>query len=81
MRPTRLLTLSAVAALLAVPVAHAGDTCHDATYEGADARGRIVRLTVPETSVVTFNRVSPQHPPQPHWTSRIGTGTAAALER
>jgi len=53
-------------------------------YEGVDAQGRVVRLTMSDVRVEVFRQVSPppaERHPEPHWTSRIGTGTAAALER
>jgi hypothetical protein len=83
--------LSTAATFLLATLAHAEDGSHSAkgnpgkaVYEGLDAQGRVVRLTVSDARVETFERVSPpkvRHYPEPHWTSRIGTGTAAQFER
>ena len=57
---------------------------HFAVYEGVDERGRIVRLTVPDVTVETFDRVSQPKAasyPKLHWTALIGTGTAAEHEK
>jgi hypothetical protein len=91
MQATKMFMLSTAASLLLATVAHAQDTNRSAqgnagkaVYEGLDAQGRIVRLTVADARVETFERVSPpkvRHYPEAHWTSRIGTGTAANFER
>jgi hypothetical protein len=83
--------LSAMAGLLLCAGAQADDSSRPragespakAAYEGADSRGGVVRLIITDVNVQTFQRVgSPMavHYPQPHWTARIGTGTAAANE-
>jgi hypothetical protein len=91
MRAIKMFMLSTAASLLLATVAHAEESSRSAegnagkaVYEGLDAQGRIVRLTVSDARVETFERVSPakvRHFPEPHWTSRIGTGTAAEVER
>jgi hypothetical protein len=91
MRVIKMFMLSTAASLLMAAVAQAEDNSRSAqgdagkaVYEGLDAHGRIVRLTVSDARVEIFERVSPpkvRHYPEPHWTSQIGTGTAAALER
>jgi hypothetical protein len=91
MRAINMFMLSTAASLVLATVAHAADTSRSAeknagkaVYEGLDAQGRIVRLTVSDARVETFERVSPpkvRHYPQPHWTSRIGTGTATEVGR
>jgi hypothetical protein len=91
MRALKMFMVSTGASLLLATVAHAEDPSRfaeenagKAVYEGLDARGEIVRLTVSDARVETFERVSPpkvRHYPEPHWTSRIGTGAAAESER
>jgi hypothetical protein len=50
-------------------------------YEGVDALGRIVRLTLTGVDVRLFERVpTAGRYPEPNWTSRIGTGVAAKDE-
>jgi hypothetical protein len=91
MQAFRMFMVSTGTSLLLAAVAHAEDPSHlaaenagKAVYEGLNAQGEIVRLTVSDARVETFERVSPpkdRHYPEPHWTSRIGTGTGAQLER
>jgi hypothetical protein len=91
MRAIKMFMVSIGATLFLAAVAHAEDPSHlaagnaeKAVYEGVNAQGQIVRLTVSDARVETFERVSPpkvRHYPEPHWTSRIGTGTGAELER
>jgi hypothetical protein len=91
MQARKLFLLPAAASLLLGAIAHADDASRSAdgnaskaVYVGEDAQGRIVRLTTSDVSVETFERVSPPKAvrnPKPHWTSRIGTGTAAESER
>jgi hypothetical protein len=92
MKATKLFVLSVASSLLLGAVAQAQDAAPPAqvtvakvVYEGTDAQGRVVRLTIPNVSVATFVRVSqdPNRPRYPglHWTSQIGTGSAASLER
>jgi hypothetical protein len=92
MRAAKMFILSAASSLLLGAVAHAEDSTRTnqtvgakAEYEGTDAQGRIVRLTIPDISVATLARVSPDanhpHHAELHWTARIGTGTAASFER
>jgi hypothetical protein len=92
MRAIKMFMLSTAASLLLLAaVAYAEDSSRSAegnagkaVYEGLDAQGRVVRLTVSDARVETFERVSPatvRHYPEPHWTSRIGTGTAAEVGR
>jgi hypothetical protein len=50
-------------------------------YEGIDAQGRIVRVTVasPENDPsVAVSSAPPQYPAL-HWTAHIGSGTAATI--
>jgi hypothetical protein len=91
MKATKLFVLSAASSLLLGAVAQAQDaappsqtTVAKVVYEGTDAQGRVVRLTIPNVSVATLVRVSqdanrPRYP-ELHWTSKIGTGSAASLE-
>lgn len=90
MRAIKMFMVSTGASLI-LAAAHAEDPSQvaagnagKAVYEGLNAQGEIVRLTVSDARVETFERVSPpkvRHYPEPHWTSRIGTGTGAELER
>src|ERR1700730_2289343 len=90
MRAIKMFMLSTAASLLLLAaVALEEDSSRSAegnagkaVYEGLDTQGRVVRLTVSDARVETFERVSPlkvRHYPEPHWTSRIGTGTAAEI--
>jgi hypothetical protein len=91
MRAIKMFMLSTAAGLLLAAVAHAEDSSRSAegnagkaVYEGLDAQGRVVRLTVSDARVEIFERVSPskvRHYAEPHWSSRIGTGTAAEVGR
>jgi hypothetical protein len=89
MRFMTTLVLSAVAALAAGKYARAEDAppaaeqhAAAAVYEGADTDGRRVRLTISGGGSDLLVRVENRPAlPQPHWTSLIGTGAAAALER
>jgi hypothetical protein len=91
MRTLKLMILSAAAAasfsLGAVAQADVGSNSTEATnkavYEGKDSQGRIVQFTVLDPNVATFTRVSTTtaHYPELHWSARIGTGTAASIER
>jgi hypothetical protein len=50
-------------------------------YEGIDAQGRIVKVTVSSVSgaqPVAVTSHDPQYP-QLHWTAHIGSGSAAAI--
>jgi hypothetical protein len=52
-------------------------------YEGLDAQGRIVKVTVSNVSgaqPVAIATHEAQYP-QLHWTASIGSGSAAAVER
>jgi hypothetical protein len=57
-----------------------GDTRGRAVYQGTDSKGRSVQLAITDVGVPTFVRIS-DHTPDLHWTSKIGTGQAASLER
>jgi hypothetical protein len=92
MKSVKLFVLSAASSLLLGAVAQAQDAAPPrqaavakVVYEGTDAQGRVVRLTIPGVSVETLVRVSQDtgrpHYPELHWSARIGTGTAASLER
>jgi hypothetical protein len=83
------ISLAAAAGLLGA-IAHADEpnTQIDkerstVVYKGIDTQGRLVCLTVPNVGVQFFERApaAPKRFPEPHWTSRIGTGEAAAYER
>jgi hypothetical protein len=86
----RKLLLAAAATLPLVSLAHADDaacpadgTASHVVYEGKDIQGRIVRLTTPDVSVQTFDRVSSPKAAtsaNAHWTSRIGAGIATEAE-
>jgi hypothetical protein len=92
MKGVKLFVLSAASSLLLGAVAQAQDAAPPrqaagakVVYEGTDAQGRVVRLTIPDVGVETLARVSqdasrPRYP-ELHWTARIGTGSAASLER
>jgi hypothetical protein len=50
-------------------------------YEGVDARGQIVRVTVSSPAAgqpISVSSRAPQYP-ELHWTARIGSGTAAVI--
>ncbi|MDB6046384.1 MAG: hypothetical protein JWM63_4935 [Gammaproteobacteria bacterium] len=82
MRVTKLFTVSVAASLLLGTVAHASDS--PGVAEGSVRRSEVVTRTGLPWNVETFQRVSPtgaQYYSGLHWTSAIGTGTAAALER
>jgi hypothetical protein len=99
MRYLKLQLLGAATAVLLNSVVHAEDAPKSATasaavlasapaakgvYEGLDANGKVVRLTITDVGVDTFQRVAPspaKHYPQLHWSARFGTGTAAAAQR
>jgi hypothetical protein len=92
MQAAKMFMLSAASSLLLGAVAHAEDSTRTnrtvdvkAEYEGTDAQGRSVRLTIPDIGVATLVWVSPDanhpHRAELHWTARIGTGTAASFER
>jgi hypothetical protein len=87
----RLLAPFIVASLGFFMNAHANEpTCSHASpqdgneyrYEGVDALGRIVRLTLTGVDVRVFERLPTVvgRYPEPNWTSRIGTGAAAKDE-
>ena len=88
---SRQIYLAVAASVLFGTMAQAGDSgppvdkpMSKAVYEGVDAQGRLIRLTISDLEVATFSRVHPESPPEhtvPHWTSLIGTGTAAQAER
>jgi hypothetical protein len=79
-------------ALLASPGAYAADEAQNkddsspgrALYQGTDPQGRIVQLTIADIGVPKFVRIpaDPSHArsPELHWSAKIGTGNAAALE-
>jgi hypothetical protein len=53
-----------------------------AVYEGVDTDGRQIRLTISDAAgPKLLVRVDGRALPAQHWTSLIGTGTAASLER
>jgi hypothetical protein len=89
MRRTYLLVAASslfIAALVRAdpPTQAPSPTTVNAVYEGLDDQGRVVRLTLPDVRVETFERVSPpatKRYPEPHWSARFGTGGASALER
>jgi hypothetical protein len=61
-----------------------GNPASKAVYEGVDAKGRFIRLTISDLNVETFSRVHSENRPEhsvPHWSSLIGTGAAAQAER
>ena len=70
MRTIKLYTLSAVAGLLLGGVAHADDS---ALFGRGGYAGESTQRNVDAPRGLTRNA-------EPHWTSRIGTGTATALE-
>jgi hypothetical protein len=87
MRTLNLMILSAAASFSLGAVAQADVASNStevaatkAVYEGKDSQGRIVRLTISDPNVATFTRVPAPQYPELHWSARIGTGTAAALE-
>jgi len=82
MRATKLFTVSVATSLLLGAVAHASDAA--SVGEGSARISEVVTGTGLPWNVETFQRVSPagaQYDPELPWTSAIGTGTAAALER
>ena len=81
MRTTRLFTVSVATSLLLGAVAHASDAA--SVSEGSAGISEVVTGTGLPWNVETSQGVSPagaQNDPEPHWTSAIGTGTAAAAE-
>ena len=89
MRLMTVLVLSSVAALAAGKSARAenatptaGQHLADAVYQGVNADGKRVKLTISESGPEVLFRVDRQPAlPEPHWTALIGTGTAASIER
>ncbi len=89
MRLITVLVLSSVAALATGESALAenalpatGQHLAAAVYEGVNADGKRVKLTISEGGPEVLIRVDRQAAlPAPHWTALIGTGTAAAIER
>jgi hypothetical protein len=82
MRVTKLFTVSVATSLLLGTVAHASDA--PGIAEGSARRSDVVTRTGLPWDLETSQRVSPtgaQYYSKHHWTSAIGTGTAAALER
>lgn len=81
----RLLSLSFTALALG-GVAYARDPLPKTpeartVYEGIDAQGRIVKVTVSSAAgeqPVAVSSHDPQYP-QLHWTAQIGSGSAAAI--
>jgi hypothetical protein len=92
MKPNSSLLVAAVAASLVATVAQAdgiaqapSDTvAHRAVYQGTDAQGRVVQLTIADIGVPTLVRIVPEpnhtRSPELHWSSQIGTGQASSLE-
>jgi hypothetical protein len=90
MKRNTVLVLSAAAWMLLSAVGSQADTVStapdsraQAVYQGQDAQGRIVQLTIADIGVPKLVRVTPaadqvRYPELP-WTSRIGTGKAASL--
>jgi hypothetical protein len=89
MRFMTVLVLSSVAALASAKYARAEDASPaaeqqpaEAVYQGVDTGGRRVSLTISADGSDVRVRVDRRPAlPEPHWTSLIGTGAAAALER
>jgi hypothetical protein len=82
MRVIKLFTASVATSLLLAAVAHAADT--PAGDDGSARKSEVVSGAGLPWNVDSFQRVSPanaQHSAEPDWTSKIGTGMAAALER
>ena len=71
MRTFKLYTLSTAAALLLAGVAHADDSV---LFGQGGYAGQNTQQTVVTPRAVVSNA-------EPHWTSRIGTGTATATEK
>jgi len=86
------LVLAAAATTLLATAAHAdgiaqppsGSEEHRAVYQGTDAQGRIVQLTIADIGVPTLVRIVPEpdrvRHPEVHWSAQIGTGQASSLE-
>jgi hypothetical protein len=89
MRLMTVLALSSVAALTAAGSARAENASSAtsqqlaaAVYEGVDANGKRVRLTITDSGPEVLIQVDRRPAlPGPHWTAMIGTGTAAAIQR
>lgn len=89
MRSTRIYMFAITASLLASAFAQADEVGQPAekreskaVYQGVADNGTVVRLTIPDPKVETFERLSPSsHIAPPHWSSLFGTGTAAEAER
>jgi hypothetical protein len=91
MKITRTYMFAIAATLLAGEIVHADEIEQiaekrpsTAVYEGVAVNGTVVRLTIPDHNVETFERLSPPRSTiqaAPHWSSLFGTGTAAEAER
>ena len=85
MKPlTRMLTL-AIAALACAGAAYAQDGQPPkgadvrTVYQGVDAQGRLVKVTVTSPSGTPAVAVAAPTAPALHWTAHIGSGDAASL--
>ena len=79
----RILALS-IAALAAGGTAYAQDVPTRTSdiktvYEGLDAQGRIIRVTVTSPEGAPAVAVTTPSSPALHWTAHIGSGNAASL--
>jgi hypothetical protein len=79
MRVTKLFTVSVAASLLLSAVANASDAA--GVGEGGARRSEVVTGTGLPWNLQRVSPAGAQSYPELHWTSAIGTGTAAALER
>jgi hypothetical protein len=89
MKTMTVLMLASMAALASAQYAQAEEAsvatdqhaAHE-VYEGVDAEGRRVKLTISEGGPEVFVRLDRRPAlPQAHWTALIGTGAAASVER
>lgn len=79
----RILALS-IAALAAGSTAYAQDVQPKASdiktvYEGLDAQGRIIKVTVTSPEGAPSVAITAPSTPALHWTAHIGSGNAASL--
>ena len=91
MKTTQIYMLAIAASFLGGSISHADEVGqraegrkNQAVYEGLDDRGRVVRLTISDLHVETFERItalSVAGHSEPHWSSLFGTGAAAEAER
>jgi hypothetical protein len=84
MKPLKQILALSVAALafggtLYAQDAQSGGTEVKTVYQGFDAQGRIVKVTVTRPEGAPAVIVTTPSSPTLHWTAQIGSGTAASI--